>query len=207
MSTARLTLVRAAERLVAERGLHGVRASEVVKAAGHRNNSAVTYHFGSWNGLLDAVWQLHAQPVNEARAVLIDDARTRGDYGLRTMVEAYLRPLTADLRRYHPSYWARFNEQWLAGVALNFFTLQADAPEIRPGVDSVLVVNDLFRDMAAELTHLPDAARSRRVALTARFVIGALAAWEREPDADGSPSLDALEEELIGMAVALLEAP
>ena len=115
----------AAERLVAERGLHGVRVAEVVKAAGHKNNSAVSYHFGSWQGLLEAVWQRHTEPVSIDRAVIIAGAVDRGDYDLPTMVEAYVRPLVAELSRHQPSYWARFNEQWLATIALEWLATNA----------------------------------------------------------------------------------
>ena len=44
-STAPAALVRACERLVAERGFKGVTASEVVRLAEQRNNSAIAYHF------------------------------------------------------------------------------------------------------------------------------------------------------------------
>ncbi len=206
MSTSRLTLVRAAEQLVAERGLHGVRASEVVKAAGHKNNSAVTYHFGSWEGLLEAVWQLHTEPVNEDRAAFIASARASGDFTLPTMVEAYVGPLVAELRRQRPSYWARFSEQWLAGIRLDFFALDDAEAARQPHTDAVMVVHGLFTDIAGELTQLPESIRPRRVALMARFVIGALAAWEREPTAEAAQDLDSLEPELIRMAVALLAA-
>lgn len=206
LSTARLTLVRAAEQLVAERGLHGVRASEVVKAAGHKNNSAIAYHFGSWDGLLEAVWRLHTEPVNEDRAAFIAAARSGGDLTLPTMVEAYVGPLVAELRRHRPSYWARFSEQWLAGIRLDFFALDDAETARQPHTDAVMVVHGLFTDIASELTQLPESTRPRRVALMARFVIGSLAAWEREPATTAGQELDELEPELIRMAVALLEA-
>lgn len=202
LSTPRLTLVLAAERLVAERGLHGVRASEVVKAAGHRNNSAIAYHFGSWENLLVAVWDLHTVPVNAARAAEIAAARATGRYTLPTMVGAYVRPLVAEVGRNRPSHWARFNEQWLATLPLDIFALDAAATAQQPRTESVTVVHDLFTDMADALTGPPQD-RSRRVALMARFVIGALAAWEREPAA---ARLDELGDELVSLALALLTA-
>ncbi|MFD4180624.1 TetR family transcriptional regulator [Rhodococcus sp. NPDC058514] len=206
LSTTSLTLVRAAEQLVADRGLHGVRASEVVKAAGHKNNSAIAYHFGSWEGLLEAVWQLHTGPVNEDRAAFMASARADGTFTLARMVEAYVSPLVAELRRHQPSYWARFSEQWLAGIRLDFFALDDAEVARQPNTDAIMVVHGLFTDIAGELTQIPESTRARRVALMARFVIGALAAWEREPATATGQDLDALEPELIRMAVALLTA-
>ncbi|MFD4294574.1 helix-turn-helix domain-containing protein [Rhodococcus sp. NPDC058505] len=205
LSIPRLTLVHAAERLVAERGLHGVRASEVVKAAGHKNNSAITYHFGSWENLLVAVWDLHTVPVNAARAALIATARAEHDYTRAAMVRAYVLPLVTEVRRNRPSHWARFNEQWLATLPLDIFDLDAAATAQQPRTESVTVVHDLFTDIAGTLTHLDPPARSRRVALMARFVIAALAAWER--GGEHPQPLDDLERELLSTGLALLQAP
>lgn len=203
LSTSRLTLVLAAERLVAERGLHGVHASEVVKAAGHRNNSAITYHFGSWENLLVTVWDLHTIPVNAARADEVAAARAAGSYTLVAMVRAYVRPLVDEVGRHRPSYWARFNEQWLATLPLDIFALDAAETARQPHTESLTVVHELFADMAGVLIWVVPELRRRRVAMMARFVIGALAAWEREPEA---ARLDELGDELVALALGLLTA-
>ncbi len=88
MSTGRLALLDAAERLIAHRGIHGVAAREVVKEAGHRNNSAITYHFGSWHGLLDEIWSRHAPRMNAERAALVAAAGLDGRPGLERLVHA-----------------------------------------------------------------------------------------------------------------------
>ncbi len=194
-----------AERLVAERGLHGVRVSEVVREAGHKNNSAVVYHFGSWEGLLQAVWQRHTEPVAIDRAVFIADAVDRGDYDLSAMVEAYVRPIVAELGRNQPSYWARFNEQWLATIALDIFTLDDKTIARQPRADTTTLVHNLLLDIADSLDHLSDAARTRRTALMARYVIAALAAWERGDE--DSQSLDDLAQDLVSTSLAMLRAP
>ncbi|TQF74555.1 TetR/AcrR family transcriptional regulator [Rhodococcus spelaei] len=204
LSTARLSLLQAAERLVAERGVHGVPASAVVRAAGHKNNSAITYHFRSWEGLLEAVWRLHTERVTVDRAAFLAAAHDRGEYDLPAMVEGYVGPLVTELRRQQPSYWARFNEQWMATIRLDVFALDDDALARQPQGEAVAVVHNLFTDMADALTHLPAANRTRRVALMTRFVIGSLAAWERDPAAS---DLADLEPELTRLALALLEAP
>lgn len=203
-SRAKDALVDAAERLVAERGLHGVRASEVVRAAGHKNNSAIGYHFGSWQGLLEAVWRRHSEPVSIDRAVHIAAALDRGDYDLPVMVRGYVDPLVAEIGRHRPSYWARFNEQWLATIALDILALDDAAVARQPSAEATTVVHNLFIDIADALTHLPPDQRTRRVALMTRYVIAALAAWERE--GENAWPLEALRGELASTALALLEA-
>jgi AcrR family transcriptional regulator len=48
-------LIRAAEEVFAAQGVHGAQLRDVVRLAGQANPSAVQYHFGSRQGLLDAV--------------------------------------------------------------------------------------------------------------------------------------------------------
>jgi AcrR family transcriptional regulator len=64
--------------------------SDVVRDAGQANDSAVGYHFGSRQGLLDAVVAKHVAAM-DARRVL-----PPRDDGLRTLVDAIVAP-TADL--------------------------------------------------------------------------------------------------------------
>ena len=209
-SSASGALVAHCERLVAERGFHGVTASQVVRAAGQRNNSAIAYHFGSWERLLDAVWTRHAGPVNQDRLRMLAEARTDGPIDLRTLVSIYVEPLVGELERHRPSYWARFNEQWLAGTTLNVFEPPISTPpeeQHNPRVQDVSVLTLVFEQMRDRLQQLPAADRPRRVALMARFVISALAAWERDEQAGTHRSLRALAAELEELAVVLLQAP
>ncbi|WP_229847673.1 TetR/AcrR family transcriptional regulator [Kitasatospora griseola] len=53
--TTRDRLIRSAEQQFAAQGVHGAQLREVVRGAGQANPSAVQYHFGSREGLLDAV--------------------------------------------------------------------------------------------------------------------------------------------------------
>lgn len=52
----RAALVRAAERLIAERGLGAVSVKDITAAAGARNPSAVHYHFGTLEELIKEVF-------------------------------------------------------------------------------------------------------------------------------------------------------
>lgn len=60
-------LVRAAERLFAEKGLGTVSVKEITKAAGARNPSAVHYHFGSIECLIKEVFAQRFRQVEEKR--------------------------------------------------------------------------------------------------------------------------------------------
>ena len=66
----RLRLLAAAERLFATRGLE-VPNREIVATAGQHNQSAITYHFASRAGLIDAVCERHETPIAQHRQHLI----------------------------------------------------------------------------------------------------------------------------------------
>lgn len=63
-----------AERLFARHGVEGVTTRQITEAAEQRNTSAISYHFGSRQGLLRAVLARRGGPVDEARGRLRDGA-------------------------------------------------------------------------------------------------------------------------------------
>ena len=64
-------LLLEAERLFALKGIWQVQVQEIVVAADQRNTSAVTYHFGSREGLLEGILTSHGQPIDEHRGELL----------------------------------------------------------------------------------------------------------------------------------------
>lgn len=65
-------LMRAAEKLIAERGIGNVSISDIVAAAKQKNQSALQYHFSNLGGLIDAVLQTRSEETHIRRAELID---------------------------------------------------------------------------------------------------------------------------------------
>jgi AcrR family transcriptional regulator len=64
-------LMDAAERLMAERGFAAVSVREI-SAEADTQISAITYHFGSKEQLLDAIFERRSVPMNRERARLMD---------------------------------------------------------------------------------------------------------------------------------------
>uniref|UniRef100_UPI003B3B9DBC TetR/AcrR family transcriptional regulator n=1 Tax=Pseudactinotalea sp. TaxID=1926260 RepID=UPI003B3B9DBC len=120
-------LLDAAERLVATSG-PTVPLRQITRAAGQKNNSAITYHFGSRQGLIDAVWVRRTQRVNRERAALLESMEADGSIDdLHALVEAHVLPFAHEMAENLPSYWARFNEVALAQMPLSFLdTFDAD---------------------------------------------------------------------------------
>src|SRR3954454_22049946 len=66
-------ILLAAERLIADHGVDGVSMRQIGAAVGSGNNSAVLYHFGSKEKLVEAIFEYRLPRLRERRAELIDE--------------------------------------------------------------------------------------------------------------------------------------
>jgi len=71
-------LLLTAERLFAEEGLDALSTRRISSEAGQRNNSALQYHFGSKDALLEALLEYRQGPINRRRVVLLEALRAQG---------------------------------------------------------------------------------------------------------------------------------
>jgi AcrR family transcriptional regulator len=204
-------LMDAAERLIATRQGAGVSDRAIIHEAGQHNNSAITYHFGSRSGLLDAVWHRRLQRVSSRRDELLAEFQQpiyRLD--LPSAVTLYIQPLCSEIGSLDPSHWARFNERLLNDLPLDFVAWVRNEMANYRGTsasDQLLALFGRLQELLVGVGISPLTAQTR-VALAAKFVITSLAGWERsvaigKADADGLP---ALQDDLISMTVAMLEA-
>jgi len=89
----RTRLIRAAEKLFAERGIEAVSLREINREAGGRNATALQYHFQDRAGLLKAVLARHDALIEERRHALLDEIENAGRAPqLRELVRALVEP-------------------------------------------------------------------------------------------------------------------
>ncbi len=89
----RRVLIETAERLFAERRIDDVSLREISAAAGKRMSGAVSYHFGSKAGLIQAIIAERMARIDELRRPLLERmARDGGPHDVRAVTEAALRP-------------------------------------------------------------------------------------------------------------------
>jgi AcrR family transcriptional regulator len=92
-SATRDSLVDAGRELFAREGAFSVPLSQVVSHADQRNESALHYHFGGRQGLLNAIIESHNAPIESRRRSVLDalegESRTPG---LDELVVAYVEP-------------------------------------------------------------------------------------------------------------------
>src|SRR6478735_11159229 len=73
--TTKEEIVLAGERLIADHGVDGVSMRQIGAAIGSGNNSAVLYHFGSKENLVEAIFEYRLPRLRERRAELIAERR------------------------------------------------------------------------------------------------------------------------------------
>lgn len=81
-------LIRAAERLMAEHGITAVGLQEIQRAADQRNRSAIAYHFGDRDGLVEAIQANRRPALDQACGELLEQASTGGEPSVDDLVGA-----------------------------------------------------------------------------------------------------------------------
>lgn len=113
----RLKLVLAAERLLAKRGFSNISQRQILAEADQKNASAMSYHFGSMEGLVAAVIELRMNDVNTRRIKILDeiDAGKR-PRSFQSITYAGITPLLVELEpRAEGNYYLRLLSQLLTG--------------------------------------------------------------------------------------------
>jgi AcrR family transcriptional regulator len=99
VAATRARLLRAGERLFAERGIHQVRLREINALAGQRNSSALHYHFGSRDGLVEAILSEHQTAMDrDVRPALDELEAGPGEPTVRAIVAVWVDALTDQLQ-------------------------------------------------------------------------------------------------------------
>ena len=106
-------LVLAAERLFAEDGIGAVSMRRINSAANQKNVSALHYHFGSRDAILEAIFEYRMAQGTERRRVLLDDITAQERQGdLRALVHAAIWPLAEQIMTAaRPNCFIRFLAQ------------------------------------------------------------------------------------------------
>jgi len=97
-TTSRNELMREAERLFGTHGVESVSLRDIVRAAGHRNESAVQYHFGSKRNLVDAVVAERLKHIELRRIAMLAKIEADGaTHDARRLTAAFIEPLADEV--------------------------------------------------------------------------------------------------------------
>ncbi|MCX8560575.1 TetR family transcriptional regulator [Mycolicibacterium mucogenicum] len=198
---ARTQLLVAGERLIAESG-PAVSLRDVAMAAGQRNNSAVHYHFGSRDGLIEAIIAHRQAPLEQARLALLaeHEAAERPGDDVAALVTILVEPLFDTPYSDGSCHYARFLERVRNHPVMADLTFAGDQwPATRVLTGRIL----------RALGHLPEAVRHQRLSSMASVMFTLLADHERQADGPrrgGMTEADA-RANILSMVVGLLTAP
>jgi len=99
--------MRAAEKLIAQRGMENVSIRDIVSAAGQKNESALQYHFNNFTGLLAAIRAQRSNETRVKRELLVEELMASTSVPtLREICTLMVQPafelarVDADFRRY-----------------------------------------------------------------------------------------------------------
>ena len=194
----RARLQAEAERLFAEQGVWQAGVGEIVAAAGQRNASALTYHFGSREGILDRILAEHEEPIDIHRGGLL--AELDDDPSTHALLDALVRPMSARLAHARGRRYLRI----VAQLASQFSTWR----EARSGLEHrhLLRALDLLERRPA---HLPEPVRRERLVAMMQLMTSSLAERARLLDAGDDAELSGADYEanLTDMLAGVLEAP
>ncbi len=200
----REALVEQGALLFARRGVAAVSARELHAAVGSRNESALHYHFGGRDGLVEEILRRHLVAIEDRRAHLVAALAAEDRTGeVRGLVHALAAPMAIDLDdavgRAHLRIVAQLSHPSLAYQ-----------PPLR--VTDAAAGLAVARWLGAALAWLPAPLRIERLAalraqLTGLFAQRAQLIDDRPAGAGPAPGDGLFVENLLDMLVAGLAAP
>lgn len=193
----RARLIREAERLFARRGVYQTPLREINAAAGQRNVSAVNYHFGDREGILEAILLKHGEPLDEERGEIL--ARLGEGASTRDLVGALLLPLAGRLATPEGRDYLRILPQ-LTGR----FAAWRVPTQLTPGN-----LRTTLAMLEARPSGIPEPVRRERVVQAIMLMTTAMAERARAIESGRPLELDdeAFLANLADVIVGVLEAP
>jgi AcrR family transcriptional regulator len=187
-------ILTTAERLIAEQGA-AASLREIAAAAGQKNTSAVHYHFGSRDALIEAIVVLRQESLETERLALLAEHEAAGRTDLRALVEALITPMFTAPYADGATHYARFLEKVRDHASLSTSAwLDRDWPA------SKLIVGRISQALSA----LPAAQRLLRLRAMSTTMFALVADVERARDA-GLSHLTA--QDVTDLVLGMLTAP
>lgn len=175
-----LKLLLSAEKLFGEQGIAAVSLRQVVSAAGQANSSAVQHHFGSKEGLLQAVFDMRLPELDEGRMQILETVKDQaGHIAISQLLKAMFLPVIESMDETVQQSFALFNSQLMQmEVSIHPFT-HSKVPQ-----PAYMEIQQRLQD---ELDYLPAAVFQLRLRLATDIFFGALNEWRRLSHFESNP--------------------
>jgi AcrR family transcriptional regulator len=197
-------LLDAAALLMDERGVDNVTTQDINQASGHRNRSAVQYHFGSRDAVIQAVMARTMEPIDAERNMLLDHLESTGTrLTPRGALEIVISPLARQLRHPEGRRYLRLGAQLINHPRF-----------VRDAGDAIMVntsVSRCARYIIPVLAHLPAPIAAERTSQVTGFVIRAIGDQCRLMDSERPSravlSIEDFSANLVDTIMGILQAP
>ncbi len=174
LSDPAIRLLETAERLFAIKGLDNVSIREINRESGSRNHTALQYHFGGVEQLIQAILDYRILPLNQQRLDLLNrlkQKRQTDDNG--ALIAAIVTP---------------FTEQLLAPVQDSYYiSLMAQLLNRADGIDQFMqnpqrnsALREVILLLQRNLPHLPKDIFIERMGMLGTQVVYTVAQWEQQ---------------------------
>ena len=192
-------ILLAAERLLAEYGMHGASLRQISEAAGQKNPSAIHYHFGSREQLIEAVFIHRMEGINPKRVAWLERLKQQDKLqSIRDLVCVMVWPLAEEI---HPREDGNFYVQFLVRANRE----QLLTIEIAP-IQLLTGWLDALKYLKENLSFLPEPIATARLRTASEQCLYGLAEIEAEK-LGGSSDFNYRVESLIDMISGGLQAP
>lgn len=204
-------LMDAGEQLFSRHGLDAVTIRQINRTAGQRNTSSLLYHFGSKEGLIEAIFVDRFSGINARRHAMLDRiAQPMREEAIPALAQAAVMP-----------FFEHMQDKKGGTDFIRFFALLYGDPKIRISDDVWREHTSSARRLASmamkQMPQMPREAAVQRVGLIATSVFHWLANWqqmtrgEARLTEDDYASLTAPPESfivtIIDLLVAVVKAP
>ncbi len=198
-TSTRTRLLRAAERLFAERGVAGTSTRAILRAAGQRNESALQYHFGGREGLIETLYLERGAAVDHERETMLGLLEEDRPVTVRQLCElAFLPPVR--LARRDPDFAI-----FLKVVGQLAFLPSQKLQESHARYEGAALAR--VKDLLQSLIELPPELLKRRGDMISRLAAISLAQWARSDRPFDGGEADLFVETVLDAMTAILEGP
>ncbi|MFA5496340.1 MAG: helix-turn-helix domain-containing protein [Porticoccaceae bacterium] len=200
-------LILAAERLFGQHGIDNVSLRQIVAAADQANNYAVQHHFGSKEGLVDAIFTIRMAELDAARSLTLEGLKRRSDITPQDIVRAIFMPILEAFDEKEQHLYADFTYQIFHRNKLQLgSSLKADIPPYERVAPAVEELNRLLKECFPEM---PADVFNTRYRLAAEIFLSGLNERRRLTITGGNPycTQERFWQDILQLTIAIYTAP
>lgn len=200
-------LICEGERLFGQLGIDNVSLRQIVAAAGQGNNYAVQHHFGSKEGLIEAIFRLRMEVLDGVRSQYLEEIKASGDTSTETLIKGIMLPILHAFDEDERYLYADFVFQLFHRRKMQPNSIESgDIPAYSAYAPAVTELNVLLKHNLGEL---PPGVFITRYRLAAEVFLSGL--YERKRLAVDNfksyPSDKDFWDDMVSLSIAIFTAP